>query len=290
MAGIFMVGAWWSSWRWWSDVKYQPAALGACAGLAGGDPGPVAGGDADRQGAAGRAAVPPRHGQARLVMRRSGRCAPVLVSPAGAGGAAGARHLAGAAAALEDRHAGDHRGVRGRAAGAAAAPRPPPYTKVVATGRFDYGREALLGRRGARHHPRRRICWCPLLRDDAPPVLVDRGWVPIERDRTGSTGPRARSPSPAMSARPMSAGLEQPEGRYRPGAASISSTPPRSAPRWTCRRRRPSAWWRWPRPMRRRERCPPRRAACRGRTTRIWAMPSPGTGLPPRWSAWWRPS
>jgi surfeit locus 1 family protein len=59
---------------------------------------------------------------------------------------------------------------------------PQPLAKVEATGRFDHGREALLGLElrgtvlGAR-------LLTPLLRDDAPAVLVDRGWVPLRRDR-----------------------------------------------------------------------------------------------------------
>ena len=59
---------------------------------------------------------------------------------------------------------------------------PMPYTKVVATGRFDHGREALLGLevRGTTLGAHLLV---PLLRDGAPPLLVDRGWVPIERDR-----------------------------------------------------------------------------------------------------------
>ena len=59
---------------------------------------------------------------------------------------------------------------------------PTPYTKVVATGRFDHGREALLGLevRGTTLGAHLLV---PLLRDGAPPLLVDRGWVPIERDR-----------------------------------------------------------------------------------------------------------
>jgi len=59
---------------------------------------------------------------------------------------------------------------------------PQPLAKVEATGRFDHGREALLGLElrgtvlGAR-------LVTPLLREAAPPVLVDRGWVPLGRDR-----------------------------------------------------------------------------------------------------------
>jgi surfeit locus 1 family protein len=61
-----------------------------------------------------------------------------------------------------------------------AAP-PPAYAKVVATGRFDFGREALLGAevRGTALGGR---LLTPLQRSDGgPPLLVDRGWVPFER-------------------------------------------------------------------------------------------------------------
>jgi surfeit locus 1 family protein len=56
---------------------------------------------------------------------------------------------------------------------------PEPYVKVAVTGRFDHQREALLGLevRGAVLGAH---LITPLLRDGAPPVLVDRGWVPVE--------------------------------------------------------------------------------------------------------------
>ncbi|MCO6417617.1 SURF1 family protein [Siccirubricoccus sp. KC 17139] len=59
---------------------------------------------------------------------------------------------------------------------------PEPFAKVAATGRFDHGREALLGveLRGTTLGAR---LLTPLLREGAPPLLVDRGWVPLERDR-----------------------------------------------------------------------------------------------------------
>ncbi|MGK7866425.1 SURF1 family protein [Falsiroseomonas sp. E2-1-a20] len=58
-------------------------------------------------------------------------------------------------------------------------PDPRPWTKVAATGRFDHAREALLGLevRGAILGSHLLV---PLLREDAPPLLVDRGWVPLE--------------------------------------------------------------------------------------------------------------
>lgn len=59
---------------------------------------------------------------------------------------------------------------------------PEPFAKVEAAGRFDHGREALLGLelRGTVLGGR---LLTPLLRDGADPLLVDRGWVPIGRDR-----------------------------------------------------------------------------------------------------------
>jgi surfeit locus 1 family protein len=57
-----------------------------------------------------------------------------------------------------------------------------PFAKVVATGRLDHAREALLGLevRGATLGAH---LLTPLLRAGHPPLLVDRGWVPLERDR-----------------------------------------------------------------------------------------------------------
>lgn len=73
-----------------------------------------------------------------------------------------------------------------RIAAAEAAPPQPlgpalqPYRKVVATGRFDYGREALLGVE-VRGTALGAHLLTPLLRPGAPVLLVDRGWVPLER-------------------------------------------------------------------------------------------------------------
>lgn len=72
-----------------------------------------------------------------------------------------------------------------RIAAAEAAPAvpladpPAPFAKVLLSGRFDHAREALLGLevRGAVLGAR---LLTPLLREGAPPVLVDRGWVPME--------------------------------------------------------------------------------------------------------------
>lgn len=85
------------------------------------------------------------------------------------------------------------------AAAEAAAPAPfsdppVPYAKLEVLGRFDHAREALLGvevrvnRMGAR-------LLVPFLRDSGPPLLVDRGWVPLD----GLTGlPRPEGPQRIM--------------------------------------------------------------------------------------------
>jgi surfeit locus 1 family protein len=56
---------------------------------------------------------------------------------------------------------------------------PVVFTKVEAAGRFDHAREALVGLevRGAVLGSR---LVTPLLRPDAPAILVDRGWVPLD--------------------------------------------------------------------------------------------------------------
>jgi surfeit locus 1 family protein len=59
---------------------------------------------------------------------------------------------------------------------------PEPFTKAVAAGRFDHTREALLGLE-VRGTTLGAHLLTPLLRADRPPLLVDRGWVPLERDR-----------------------------------------------------------------------------------------------------------
>jgi surfeit locus 1 family protein len=59
---------------------------------------------------------------------------------------------------------------------------PPPYTKVVATGRFDHEREVLVGIE-LRGTTLGGHLVTPLLRADAPPLLVNRGWVPMERSQ-----------------------------------------------------------------------------------------------------------
>lgn len=61
------------------------------------------------------------------------------------------------------------------------AAEPEPYAKVSATGHFDHGREALLGVE-LRGTALGGHLVTPLLRDGAPAILVDRGWVPFERN------------------------------------------------------------------------------------------------------------
>lgn len=68
--------------------------------------------------------------------------------------------------------------------------RPQRYDRVVATGRFDHGREALLGLE-VRGTTLGAHLLTPLLRDGgAPPLLVDRGWVPLERQGAGIGRPQ----------------------------------------------------------------------------------------------------
>jgi surfeit locus 1 family protein len=73
-----------------------------------------------------------------------------------------------------------------RIAASEAAPAAPlrepaePFAKASVAGRFDHAREALLGLevRGATLGA---YLITPLLREGAPPVLVNRGWIPLER-------------------------------------------------------------------------------------------------------------
>ncbi len=58
---------------------------------------------------------------------------------------------------------------------------PQPFARVIVRGRFDHGREVLLGAE-VRGNRMGAHLLTPLLRPDAPPLLVDRGWVPVERD------------------------------------------------------------------------------------------------------------
>ncbi|HWL80239.1 MAG TPA: SURF1 family cytochrome oxidase biogenesis protein [Roseomonas sp.] len=59
---------------------------------------------------------------------------------------------------------------------------PQPWTKVFATGRFLNDHEALVGLE-VRNNVLGANLLIPLLRQDAPPLLVNRGWVPLERDK-----------------------------------------------------------------------------------------------------------
>lgn len=57
---------------------------------------------------------------------------------------------------------------------------PPLFTKVAVTGRFDHAREVILGLELRGTVLGTRLV-TPLLRPGAAPVLVDRGWVPLDR-------------------------------------------------------------------------------------------------------------
>lgn len=61
-------------------------------------------------------------------------------------------------------------------------PDTPVHSKVVLSGRFDHGQEALLGAevRGNRMGAHLVV---PLRQPNGVTILVDRGWVPVERDR-----------------------------------------------------------------------------------------------------------
>jgi surfeit locus 1 family protein len=59
-------------------------------------------------------------------------------------------------------------------------PAPALFARVEATGRFDHAREALVGLEVRGTTLGARLV-TPLLRAGADPLLVDRGWVPIER-------------------------------------------------------------------------------------------------------------
>lgn len=60
------------------------------------------------------------------------------------------------------------------------AARPQDWTKVAATGRLLHEREALLGI-SVRGGVMGASLLTPMQRDGLPPLLVDRGWVPLER-------------------------------------------------------------------------------------------------------------
>jgi len=57
---------------------------------------------------------------------------------------------------------------------------PVPFAKVRVTGRFDHAREATLALE-VRGPVLGTHLLTPLLREGAPPVLVNRGWVPLDR-------------------------------------------------------------------------------------------------------------
>ena len=73
-----------------------------------------------------------------------------------------------------------------RIAAAEAAPPAPfseppaPYAKLEAVGRFDHSREALIGVEIRANRMGARLI-VPFLRDAGAPILVDRGWVPLDQ-------------------------------------------------------------------------------------------------------------
>lgn len=62
----------------------------------------------------------------------------------------------------------------------AAIADPPSWTyrPVISTGRYDHDGELLLEARSLDGQPGRHVL-TPLIRESGPPVLIDRGWVPI---------------------------------------------------------------------------------------------------------------
>lgn len=71
---------------------------------------------------------------------------------------------------------------------------PAPYAKLEVLGRFDHSREAVLGVEIRVHRMGARLI-VPFLRDSGPPLLVDRGWVPLD----GLAGlPRPEGPQRIM--------------------------------------------------------------------------------------------
>lgn len=67
------------------------------------------------------------------------------------------------------------------------------YRRVTASGTYDANDELLLYGRALDGSPGDHVL-TPLVRDDGPDVLVDRGWVPHEPDRGAPVGPPAAAP------------------------------------------------------------------------------------------------
>jgi surfeit locus 1 family protein len=99
----------------------------------------------------------------------------------------------------------------------------PLFQRIVVSGRLDGAHQFLLDNRTARGHAGYEVL-TPLVREDAPRLLVDRGWVPF-------TGTRARLPDVGLSA--TSAPLEL-TGRLAllpsPGLASGRAAPSAAGP------------------------------------------------------------
>jgi surfeit locus 1 family protein len=99
----------------------------------------------------------------------------------------------------------------------------PLFQRIVVSGRLDGAHQFLLDNRTARGHAGYEVL-TPLVREDAPRLLVDRGWVPF-------TGTRARLPDVGLST--TSAPLEL-TGRLAllpsPGLASGRAAPSAAGP------------------------------------------------------------
>lgn len=65
---------------------------------------------------------------------------------------------------------------------------PAPYTKVRVEGRFDPARAVFYGAQVRDGVPGTDLV-VPLLRDGAPPILVDRGFIPLPWNGTTPAGP-----------------------------------------------------------------------------------------------------
>ena len=96
---------------------------------------------------------------------------------------------------------------------------PTAFQKVAVSGRFDYAKAALFGAevRDTKAGPTMGAYQIvPLMRDGAPPILVERGWIPqpgtVPRAGPTEKSPRAWSQSP-VTCDPASTTLVQPRGR-----------------------------------------------------------------------------
>ncbi len=120
---------------------------------------------------------------------------------------------------------------------------PEPYTKVAVTGhlRADLSAQYAVEVRDTREGPQLGTFLIqPLERPGAPPLLVERGWVPQKRSAPIS------QPQGEIHRRRLHARAETPQAcsaqkTIRPRASSIRWIPQRSARRWACRTSRRSS-------------------------------------------------